>query len=637
MLDLLARIKAKSSTHKRPVQFVHDRLPEQSIRLFRIHAVSPRLVIELCDFRIDKAPKYEAISYCWGRQPADQDIICNGSSYKLTPHLRDGLLSHFAVFNQRWLWVDAISISQNNAVEKAQQVAQMWKIFGGAERVVVWLGESADDSDVVFDEMEEVASTVVDGGTSVGSRAMTARSSAFLAVKLEYWEAAYHLLRRGWFTRLWVVQEAILAQELVMLCGKRCVPWSLMRLFCLLVIIAAKAGRISNNREVLFSTDDDLDQLYAHAGLVVSINLERKARSRAAPPVEDTPTMVLDFAAHVDTREPVDRIYALIGIMHPYFTERIVIDYSLSSRKHYWKVYARFIRLVSSIGQMHTFWDERERTCLPDQPTWCHNFNGDLMSNWIQTSTMHSIGAGCVAENSPWCAVSNDHQVNLAETPESILIEHALVLDSVITVHDLQEGRSGTMRDAWRPPSILNTMDRISAAVQEHPRWSNRSDEFDVAFARTVVAEQWRQREDSGEYSQTQCDDVAASFKDGMVYLRNLPNTNLTLANEYHVHPSYMKLVYDMIQGRKFFITKEGYLGLGPLDTKPGDIVCIIPKACLPQLFRPTEQLWEDDKLWEVVGNSYVNGIVSPSLTLRPVPITPAHMYLTLLPSLALT
>ena len=279
---------------------------------------------------------------------------------------------------------------------------------------------------------------------------------------------------------------------------------------------------------------------------------------------------------------------------------------------------------------MHKCWDEPELTRLPDQPTWCHNFNGDLVSNWIMTSRMNSIGAGCVPESSPWYAVSNDHQVNLAETPESILVEHALVLDSVITVYDLQEGPSDTPRDAWRIPNILSTLDRISAAVQEHPRWSNRSDEFDLAFARTIIGEQERQMDVGGGYSQDQSDDVAASFKDGMVYLRNLLNTNFTLANEYHVHPSYMKTMYRMIKGRKFFITKEGYLGLGPLGTKPGDVVCVIPKAHLPQLFRPTEQLWEDEKLWQVVGNGYVNGIVSPSFTLRPVPITPPHVYLTI-------
>ena len=254
----------------------------------------------------------------------------------------DGLLSHFAVFNQGWLWVDAISISQNDAIEKAQQVARMGKIFGGAERVVVWLGEAAEDSDVVFDQMEEVASMVVDGDISDASRAKIARSSAFLAVKLEYWEAAYHLFRRGWFARLWIVQEAIVAQELVMLCGKKCVPWSLMRLLCVLVFTVAEVGK-SYNGEVIFGNEEDLKQLYLNAGLVFSIEYRRDARSRHAPPVEDTPSVVLFLAANAETLEPIDRIYALLSIMHPYFQERIVIDYSLSSRNRYWKVYARFI------------------------------------------------------------------------------------------------------------------------------------------------------------------------------------------------------------------------------------------------------------------------------------------------------
>ena len=610
-------------------RFVHDPLPERSIRLFRIKTVSPRLEIELRDFQLIDVPLYDAISYCWGTHSLDRRIVCNGASYKVTHHLLDGLCSHFAVFGQRWLWVDAISISQSDDVEKAQQVAQMWKIFGGAERVVVWLGESADNSDLVIDQMEEVTSMQAEGDTVEEKMAKTARSSAFLAIKLEYWDAAYHIFNRGWFARLWVVQEAIVAQELVMLCGKKCIPWSLISKFGWLVSLAAGSQRITNNGEVM-SSDDKEAKLYSRLLLVIAIENMRDIRSKYSPIVEDTPAMAVHFAAHAETLEPIDRIYALIGIMHPYFQEQIVVDYSLSSRDHYWKVYARFIRLVNAIGQMHIFWDNRERTRLPDQPTWCYNFNGEPVSTWIQAGMMNSIGAGCVPDSGPWYAVSNDHQVNLTETPERILVEHALVLDSVITVYDLQEGPSDTPSDTWRISSLLNILEQISTAAQQHPRWSNRSDEFDVAFARTIIAGQEQQIDDDSTHSHNQIDDVAATFKDGMVYLRNLPNTNPTLANEYHVHPSYMKTMYMMIKGRKFFITKEGYLGLGPLDTKPGDVVCIVPKAQLPQLFRPTEQLWEDDKLWKVVGNSYVNGIVSPSFTLRPVPITPTHVYLTL-------
>jgi hypothetical protein len=39
------------------------------------------------------------------------------------------------------------------------------------------------------------------------------------------WEAAARFFRRPWFERLWVVQEFVLAREVVMICGEREIPW----------------------------------------------------------------------------------------------------------------------------------------------------------------------------------------------------------------------------------------------------------------------------------------------------------------------------------------------------------------------------------------------------------------------------
>jgi hypothetical protein len=39
------------------------------------------------------------------------------------------------------------------------------------------------------------------------------------------WEAVARFLRRPWFELLWVVQEFVLAREVVMICGEREIPW----------------------------------------------------------------------------------------------------------------------------------------------------------------------------------------------------------------------------------------------------------------------------------------------------------------------------------------------------------------------------------------------------------------------------
>ena len=47
---------------------------------------------------------------------------------------------------ERFLWIDALSIDQNNVDERNHQVNQMDLIYAKAARVLIWLGREADRS-----------------------------------------------------------------------------------------------------------------------------------------------------------------------------------------------------------------------------------------------------------------------------------------------------------------------------------------------------------------------------------------------------------------------------------------------------------------------------------------------------------
>jgi Heterokaryon incompatibility protein (HET) len=51
----------------------------------------------------------------------------------------------------RHLWVDSICINQGDGQEKSEQVRMMGKIYESAKWVFVWLGDAANDSDLVMD------------------------------------------------------------------------------------------------------------------------------------------------------------------------------------------------------------------------------------------------------------------------------------------------------------------------------------------------------------------------------------------------------------------------------------------------------------------------------------------------------
>ena len=92
---------------------------------------------------------------------------------------------------ERTLWIDAICINQipgDNDDEKEQQVRAIAKIYAKASRVIVWLGEAADQSDEALEEIRAAAEKEhLD--TPIGATSQ---------------RAILTLLGRDWFRRIWV-------------------------------------------------------------------------------------------------------------------------------------------------------------------------------------------------------------------------------------------------------------------------------------------------------------------------------------------------------------------------------------------------------------------------------------------------
>jgi hypothetical protein len=95
---------------------------------------------------------------------------------------------------ERILWIDAICIDQENLKERGQQVRLMAGIYTKASRVLVWLGETADNSDQALLEIVRIAAEN-EPLDSVNDRTTQ--------------EAILALLKRSWFQRIWVSKETL--------------------------------------------------------------------------------------------------------------------------------------------------------------------------------------------------------------------------------------------------------------------------------------------------------------------------------------------------------------------------------------------------------------------------------------------
>ncbi|KAH7082684.1 heterokaryon incompatibility protein-domain-containing protein, partial [Paraphoma chrysanthemicola] len=125
--------------------FTHAPLDHQepSIRLIRILSNLSKHSRIQCEIR--HASIYDAyycLSYVWGPKENLRSIEINNKAYAIRSNLFSFLdnARRKPHFLQRWLWIDALCINQEDDRERVHQVQQMGDIYSNAVGVVSWLG-----------------------------------------------------------------------------------------------------------------------------------------------------------------------------------------------------------------------------------------------------------------------------------------------------------------------------------------------------------------------------------------------------------------------------------------------------------------------------------------------------------------
>ena len=203
-----------------------------AIRLLQLELHSEPISCQLFEANTPSEFAYHALSYTWGdpsiARPSlvsNNPIVCNGYELQVTKNLYDALAQLRTGNHERSLiWVDAICIDQESVEERNAQVAMMGEIYATATKVVIWLGpddeSTADAAQLVHSFGSVLLRTTIDRTfrppiddpkfyESVGHEPLTETQ----------WRKVASLFTRSWFTRGWIIQEYVVAQDRVMLCG----------------------------------------------------------------------------------------------------------------------------------------------------------------------------------------------------------------------------------------------------------------------------------------------------------------------------------------------------------------------------------------------------------------------------------
>lgn len=220
-----------------------------------------------------------------------------------------------------YLWCDAICIDQSNGYERNHQVQLMSKIYRKAHSVLVWLGEEDQYSQITLRSIGLISSFKQD-----------ALRQPHFTERAKIWQGLVDLSRRRYWTRIWIVQEVTVAQDIQLFCGNETVPWSAFATACkfppdqsapwaaelwtpLTVEVDGKQRlRRSWGREIHHST------MY---GLI-------RSQKRWPKFVESFETLSLRYQDS-GCEDPRDRVFALLSISKEVLLERVFsADYALS-------------------------------------------------------------------------------------------------------------------------------------------------------------------------------------------------------------------------------------------------------------------------------------------------------------------
>lgn len=155
---------------------------------------------------------YKALSYTWGQADIPGALVIvavNGQDFYIRRNLYNFLLAALVKGEYGPFFIDAICINQTDNDGRRKAIHNMKYIYLYAREVIAWLGQPAEG---IVDDLR-----CLQAWNSHSQSRWTSSHS----------EAYYYLCYRPYWSRIWVVQEVVLAHRMSVWCGDCTFPLTL--------------------------------------------------------------------------------------------------------------------------------------------------------------------------------------------------------------------------------------------------------------------------------------------------------------------------------------------------------------------------------------------------------------------------
>lgn len=550
-------------------------------------------------------PSFEALSYVWGPQNNGNEVnvvprySSTGTILKRGGFLAVGPALSVALRHLRWekkmrtLWIDAICINQDDKTEREEQVRRMGGIYRLAKSVIVWLGPATVDSRLALSTLEHLGCQIEITLDGVRVASPDAEYNTWYDERIDLpfstatWKSIYELLDRRWFKRLWILQEIALANRFaVVQCGGDIIPFALFRrsVICLY-------GK--NNLPF-----KGLRQLVLEA---VRISEDHHGKTLMS---------LFENSRLQECSDPKDRVYGILGmapkgfanLIHPNYSEKATVqdtycDFFLSHLRHFrrWELFAC----------------EKKNQKI-NGPSWVPDWTSLNVPGWgsrQQFSSGHS-------------------RIHFEYRASNILDVTGLRVATVTHVCEAVETNDPeidlkTVR-GWEPKELKN---------REYATGDSLLDAYAITLLQHRIRDRWPKNAYMPTLEEWKSQTTAPAEFGEQAWAEN-SSAGFDRAN------SLSNRAYNCVLGRALVLTQEGYIGLAPVATQPGqalsseipahtirpvptvandfvpgDIISIFLGCDPPMVLRP-----EPEGRFQLVGSSFVYGLNDATALLGPIP-----------------
>ena len=412
--------------HETTHELTYRRLHSSDYRLLVLYPGSSRDPVCCAFIHTDLADpfRYEAISYAWG-SATRTNLVFSTSGHSAIPVTASAYSALKAVRytdKRRVLWIDGLCINQRNEVEKAHQVGIMGRIYGKAERTLVYLGEDDDDfaytaytlrclqrhhePGVPLEEEHPLQRALKKVDFEHNETLEHMVYAAYLARETEYasqdsfkplLEFRRAFFARPWFTRLWIMQEVALSKEVVFHFAGQAIVWgTIMALYNLLDFWFHQRDQkfyghpVVSDRSILgtkvFERFTRLDNTgptgfpFAGEWLILRHRIaafdqpeEYYSQGRGPLTVKRHLVDLMYEMRHYRCGDARDRLYAILSMFDEDIPEILKPDYKASTTTS--KVFANITRCLISKGNFDVLAAAQGLpTQRPDLPSWAVNW-----------------------------------------------------------------------------------------------------------------------------------------------------------------------------------------------------------------------------------------------------------------------